>query len=392
MRHPLRLSAGGDEVYADSKEEQRAVRYSQIREWLVLVDLVFGSLVSVLALVSGFSARLRDLSERLAPRRLGPVMPFAAVGMVLSFLVSLPLSYLSGYAVEQRYGLSNQSRRSWLVEQIKGLGVGALIGLPIAQGAYWVMRRYPQRWWAVLSGLTIPLTVILANLAPVLLFPLFNKFEPLEDQALADRIRNLAGREGVHVSEVLQMDMSKQTKKANAFFTGLGNTKRIVLGDTLLQEFDQDEIEVVLAHELGHQVHRDIWKLIGLQVPVTLLTFYVSNRLIGPVARRAGTRWGLRPEDGAADVAALPLLMLLGGLVRLVLTPILNAVSRNAVEHQADVYALNLTGKTDAFVGAMKKLGRMNLSNPKPSALVKIVLYSHPPLGERIAFARRRGA
>ena len=240
----------------------------------------------------------------------------------------------------------------------------------------------------MLSGLTIPITVILANLAPVLLLPLFNKFEPLENEKLAKRIRKLAAGQGIHVSEVLQMDMSKQTKKANAFFTGLGNTKRIVLGDTLLDEFDEDEVEVVLAHELGHQVHRDIWKLIGLQLPVTLLTFYVSNRLIGPVMRRFGSRWGLRTDEGARDIAALPLLMLLGGLARLVLMPALNAISRNAVEHQADVYALDLTGKTDAFVGAMRKLGRMNLSNPKPSALVKFMLYSHPPLAERIAFGR----
>jgi STE24 endopeptidase len=382
------LSLVGDEVYRDPAERDRAIRYSRTKEWLVLVDLVFGSLISILELSTGTSARLRDLAERIAPRKLGAAMPFGGLWLVLSFLVSLPLSYFGGHTVEHRYGLSNQSRGAWLVDQLKGLGVSLAVGLPIIQGAYWIIRRYPRRWWAILSGLTIPFSVLLANLAPVLLMPLFNKFEPLEDQELADRIRTLAAGQGVNVSDVLQMDMSKQTKKANAFFTGIGNTKRIVMGDTLLEEFDADEIEVVLAHELGHQVHRDIWKLIGMQVPLTLFAFYGAHRLAGPIQRRFGKAWGLRVEEGAADVAALPLLTFLGGLASLGLGPVVNAVNRNWIEHRADAYALNLTGKQGPFIGAMKKLGRMNLADPAPSPLVKIMLYSHPPLAERIAFGR----
>ncbi|MBV9279677.1 MAG: M48 family metallopeptidase [Chloroflexi bacterium] len=344
--------------------------------------------MSILALATGFSAGLRDRSARLAPRRLGPAMPYALATIALSSLASFPLSYYRGFVLEHRYGLSNQSFGQWLVEQAKGLGVSLALGLPLIQGAYWVIRRYPRRWWAVLCALTIPVTVLLANLAPVLLMPLFNKFTPLKDRKLADRIKRLAADQGVHVSEVMQMDMSKQTRKANAFFTGVGNTKRIVLGDTLLDEFTADEVEVVLAHELGHQVHRDLWKLIGLQTPVTLGTFYAAHRLLGPALRHFGPRWGLDVERGAADVATMPLLTLLGGLASLGFAPLLNAISRRWVEHRADRYALDLTGKNKAFVGAMKKLGRMNLADPTPPALVKYLLYSHPPLGERIRFGR----
>jgi Zn-dependent protease with chaperone function len=388
MFRVTRPSLAGDEVYRDPQERDRAIRYSRTKEWLVLVDLVFGSVLGILELSTGVSARLRNRAERIAPKKLGAAMPFGAMWLALSFLVSLPLSYLGGYTVEHRYRLSNQSRGAWLLDQLKGMAVSLVVALPLIQGAYWVIRRYPQRWWAILSGLTIPFAVIFVNLAPVLLLPLFNKFEPLEDQDLADRVRTLAAGEGVHVSDVLQMDMSKQTKKANAFFTGIGNTKRIVMGDTLLGEFDSDEIEVVLAHELGHQVHRDIWKMIGMQAPVTLLTFYAANRLSGPVERRFGEAWGLRVEEGAADVAALPLLAFLGGLASLALSPLVNAINRNWIEHRADVYALNLTGKQGPFVSAMKKLGRMNLADPEPSPLVKIMLYSHPPLAERIAFGK----
>ncbi|HEY8687018.1 MAG TPA: M48 family metallopeptidase, partial [Chloroflexota bacterium] len=257
---------------------QRAAAYSRTKEWLVLIGMTWSALTSALALTTGSSSRLRRWAERVAPTRLGPVMPYTLVAGILGFMTSLPLSYFGGFVVEHRYDLSNQTRRAWMIEGLKGLGVSLALGAPLAQGVYWVIRRYPQRWWAVLSGALVPFTIILSNLAPVLLMPLFNKFEPLRDRALAKRITDLAAGEGVRVSDVLQMDMSKQTKKANAMFTGVGNTKRIILADTLLNEFTADEVEVVLAHELGHQVHRDLWKLIGLQVPVTLVTFFAAHR------------------------------------------------------------------------------------------------------------------
>jgi STE24 endopeptidase len=370
-------------------DAQRAAAYSRTKEWLVLIGMIWSALTSALALTTGSSSRLRRWAERVAPTRLGPVMPYTLVAGILGFMTSLPLSYFGGFAVEHRYDLSNQTRRAWMIEGLKGLGVSLALGAPLAQGVYWVIRRYPQRWWAVLSGALAPFTIILSNLAPVLLMPLFNKFEPLRDRALAKRITDLAAGEGVRVSDVLQMDMSKQTKKANAMFTGVGNTKRIILADTLLNEFTADEVEVVLAHELGHQVHRDLWKLIGLQVPVTLVTFFAAHRLSRPILERYGGRWGLAVEQGAADVAALPLLSLVGGAAGMVVGPGLNAIVRRWIEHPADVYALDLTHKRDAFVSAMEKLGKMNLSNPRPSALVKWLLYDHPTLQERIDFGRQ---
>jgi STE24 endopeptidase len=315
-------------------------------------------------------------------------MPYSAAMLLLSSLASLPLSYLSGYVIEHRYNLSNQSLRSWLTDQLKGLGVSLVLALPLAQGAYAIIRRYPKRWWAILSGLTIPVTVVLVNLAPVLLLPIFNRFEPLKDRSLAKRLQDLAGAQGVHVSNVMQMDMSKQTKKANAFFTGLGNTKRIVLGDTLLGEFTPDEVEVVLAHELSHQVHRDLWKGIAVGALSSLVTFFSVHRFAQPLIQRWGRRWGLRPESGPADVAALPLLGLVASVVSLVLGPILNGLTRATIEHPADRYALDLTGKRNAFISAMQKLGRMNLSDPHPPAIIKYLLYDHPPIHERIEFAR----
>jgi len=386
--HGTNHDSGGD-IYDDPVERERAIHYSRTHEWLVLVGALYGALLSLLALVTGSSARVRQRADHIAPDKLGPVAPYGAVAMLASFLASLPLSYFEGYTIEHRYGLSNQTRRAWLGEQLKGLGIGMVIGLPILQGIYAAIRRWPARWWAILAGLTVPFSVVMVTLAPVLLLPLFNKFEPLKNRALTKRITDLAAGEGVQVSEVLQMDMSKQTKKANAAFTGLGKTKRIMMGDTLLQEFSDDEVEVVLAHELGHQVHHDIWKLIALSAPTSVIGLYTAHRLTPPILRRFGQNWGIDPRSGAADVAALPLLGLLGRVSLLVVGPLLNALVRNAVERPADDYALRLTGNRAAFISAMEKLGRMNLSNPRPSTLVKYLLYDHPPLHERIEMARR---
>ena len=392
QRGPRRQAApeagGGDELYADAAERERALRYNRQREWLVLGGMVWTALLNLVALLTGFSGWLRRRSERVAPRRLGPEMPYGLVSALLSGLASLPLSYYGGWVVEQRYGLSNQSRRDWALEQAKGTAVGLALTLPVLQGVYFVIRRSPRWWWAILAGLMIPFTIILSNLAPVLILPLFNKYEPIKDRALAERIKALAAAQGVNVADVLQMDMSKQTSKANAFFTGIGNTKRIVLGDTLLAEFTPDEIEVVLAHELGHQVHRDLWKLIGLGAATTALTAWAVDRLGMPLIARYGRRFGLDPARGLGDVAALPLLSLLLNALSLLLLPLQNGVSRNLIERPADRYALELTGKREAFVGAMEKLGRMNLADPQPPALVKWFLHGHPTLQERIAFGR----
>ena len=381
---------GAGDIYQDYVAYEQARRYSRIRQWLTLAGMLWSGLMSIAVLATGLSARLRDLAARVAPGRLGPVMPYTAAISALSFLASLPLSYLSGHVVERRFGLSNQGVRAWLADQLKGLAVGLALSAPLAQGVYWVIRRYPRSWWAVLSAVTVPLSVVLGSLAPVLILPIFNKFEPLRDRALGERIKTLAAAQGVAVAGVLQMDMSRQTSKANAFFTGFGRTKRIVLGDTLLDAFTPDEVEVVVAHELGHQVHRDLWKLVGAGSLVTVATTYIVQRLAPPLLARVGPRLGLDldRERGVGDVAA-PALLLLAGGASLALSPLHNAWSRRLVEHAADRYALELTRAPDAFITAMRKLGRMNLADPAPPALDKYLLYSHPPLRERIAFARQ---
>jgi STE24 endopeptidase len=218
----------------------------------------------------------------------------------------------------------------------------------------------------------------------VLLMPVFNRFTPLRDERLAQRVRTLANRSGVRISDVYEMDMSRQSEKPNAMFTGIGNTKRIVLGDTLVERFQPDEIEAVVAHELGHQVHGDIWRLIGFGAGAGFGLAWLLSRLAPPVLSRTKARTGV---SDIGDEASLPILAILMTLAGLVLMPIQAAFSR-AIERRADRYALDLTRDGGAYARAMERLAAQSLADPDPPAPVVFMLYSHPPIADRIRVAR----
>lgn len=371
---------------ATADEMARAIRYSRTREALFLADLLWGWLVQGLFLASGGPGRLRAACDRLSWRPWIVDALFAAAYSLLMLVLGLPLRYVRGYVVEHGFGLSNQDHRAWLTDLGKGTALGLALEAPLTAVSYAVIRRSPRWWWLILSALALPFTVLLAQLYPVLIAPIFNTFTPLRDANLAARIQALAARAGVPVAEVTRMDMSRQTRKANAFFAGLGPTRRIALGDTLIEGFTPDEIEVIVAHELGHQVHKDIWKSVALGSLTTLGGAFVLSRLGPALLARLGDRLGVRRLD---DIASLPLLGLLLSLLSTLGLPLANAASRALMERPADRYALTLTGRYDAFISAMEKLARLNLSDPNPPALIKYLLYSHPPVAERIATARR---
>jgi STE24 endopeptidase len=367
------------------EEAARAVRYSRTREALFLVDLVWSIVTQAAFYLLGGSSRMRVLAERLAPRPWAVDAVYLALYALLARAIDLPLSYYQSYVVEHRYGLSNQNHRGWLVDLLKGTALGLVFELPIGLISYATIRRSPQRWWLILSGLALPFTVLLAQLYPVLIAPIFNKFVPLKDRALGERLIALSERAGVPVAEVTQMDMSRQTRKANAFFAGIGRTRRIALGDTLVEQFTPDEVEVVIAHELGHQVHRDVWKAIALSSVATLGCAYLVARFAGPAASRTAGRSGV---EQVGDVASMPLLRLLLTGLSLGLMPLANGFTRRFVERPADRYALELTNQPDAFISGMERLGRLNLSDPNPPKLIRLILHSHPTIAERVAAAR----
>jgi STE24 endopeptidase len=255
------------------------------------------------------------------------------------------------------------------------------LGLILLEGLYAFLRTFPDTWWLWGAGALLIFQVLLANLAPVLIMPLFNKFVPLSEEhaELAERLIKLAQRANTKVQGVFTFDMSRRTKAANAALTGIGNTRRIILGDTLINEFTPDEIETVLAHELGHQVHRDIPLLIGFGTLTTLIGFYLVSLSLTWAA-------GFFHFAGPADVAGLPAFGLVLGIYGLLTMPLENALSRWR-ERMADEYALQTTGKNTAFASAFTRLANQNLSEVDPEKWVVWMFYDHPPLNERIKMA-----
>ncbi|HSB67276.1 MAG TPA: M48 family metallopeptidase [Anaerolineales bacterium] len=370
-------------VKLDPERQTRAKQYSRINRRLMLVDMIVSGLYMLAWLVFGWSKELKEwlLSFTSNPWLLLPAY-LLVIGGIL-FLINLPLSYYQGFILPHRFELSTQNLKGWIIDQVKGILLGGVFGLIVLEIIYAVLRATPELWWLWAALILLIFNVILVNLAPVILMPLFNKYVPLgeEHADLAGRLMDLAQRSGTYVRGVFKFDMSRRTKQANAGLTGLGNTRRIVIGDTLLNEFTPDEIETVMAHELGHQVNKDIPLGIVFGSLTTLVGLYLAS---------VGLEWGVKTlgYTGAADIAAFPLLLIVLGLYGLVTMPIENGFSRWR-EHKADVYALQLTHKGQAFASALRRLANQNLSDADPEAWVEWLLYSHPALGKRIALAER---
>lgn len=257
---------------------------------------------------------------------------------------------------------------------------GALAALGL-ECVYAIMRRWPEHWWLISGTLFVGFFVVLAHLAPVLIFPIFFKFKALENPTLTARLLELSRRAGTRVQGVFEWKLSEKSKKANAALVGLGNTRRIILADTLLEKFSDDEVEAVLAHELGHHVHRHVFQGLTLQVAATFLGFYLAD----VVLRRFSESFGF---SGLADFANLPLLGLVGTALSLILLPAVNAHSR-AMERQGDAYALGAIPSKQAFVSSMRKLAELNLAEQHPPGWIEFIFHSHPSIEKRIAFAEQ---
>jgi STE24 endopeptidase len=364
------------------ERQQQAKAYARIQKRLMLVDLGVSGAYLLAWLFFGWSVRLREALSVITSNEWLLVALFALIFGSIMGLISLPLSYYEGYILPHRFGLSNQTLGGWIGDQVKAALVGGVLGLLLLEVVYAVLRLAPETWWLWATGIMILFNVLLANLAPVLLYPIFYKFKPLGEEyaELEKRLLRLADQAHTRVRGVYQFDMSRRTKAANAALTGLGNTRRIILGDTLLTEFTPDEIETVLAHELAHHVHKDILLGILVESGILLAGFYLASLVLD---------WGVAAfgMSGVGDIATLPLLGLAFGVFGLVTMPLTNSYSRWR-EHLADEYALKVTRNGPAFASAFTRLANQNLADADPPAWEEFLLYSHPALSKRIAMAQ----
>jgi STE24 endopeptidase len=302
----------------------------------------------------------------------------------LHVAVSFPLSYYSGHALEHRFALSTQTFGKWFWRYGKRVGLSALLGAALLLGLYWIIWLCGPWWWVAAAAAFFLVSVVLGQLAPVLILPLFYKVEKLDAPELAGRMARLADGTGLSIEGVYRLDLSAETVKANAALAGLGRTRRVLLGDTLLKGFSPEEIEVIFAHEIGHHVFRHIRKMIAAGVALSAAGFWLCDRLL--------TLWVGRFEPqveyAAMPVYTLPLLMLILAVFGMAVEPLQNTISRH-YERQCDRYALERTGQKAAYVSAFQKLARLNKDDPAPHWLEVVLFHSHPPIAERLAMAEQ---
>ena len=370
------------ETILDPEKQKQAKEYARIGRRLWLVDTSFSAIYVLAWLFFGWSISLRIWLMTITANDWLLVALYIAIFGGIAAVLNFPLGYYRGFILPHRFGQSNQSLKDWVVDQLKGFAIGALLGLLMLEMLYLALRLSGNSWWLWVTGGLLIFNVILSNLAPVLIMPLFNKFIPLgeEHRELQDRLLKLAGRANTKVKGVFKFDMSKRTKAANAALTGIGNTRRIILGDTLINEFTLDEVETVLAHELGHHVNRDIPLLMAFGTLSTSLSLFIASLAL---------TWaiGFFGFASTSDIAAFPALSLILGAYGLITMPLDNALSRWR-ENLADDYALTSTNKSAAFASGFTRLANQNLGEIDPEKWVVFLFYSHPPLGERIEKAK----
>src|SRR5579862_4946774 len=365
---------------ADSPEVKR---YNRIQRWLSLSDTLIGFALLIVLLVTGWTGRLRDWSYLGARQHyFFAVFLYVLMFSIIAKVINSPLDFF-GFRLEHRYHLSNQKLRSWLWDECKGWLLSLVLGAIMVELVYAIIRLAPQRWWIIAWAVFVGLFLLMAQLAPVVLMPIFYKFEPLANDSLRERLTRLGERAGTRVRGVYEWKLSEKSNKANAALTGLGSTRRIILADTLLQNYSDDEIEAVLAHELGHHVHKHILKGIFTQIGVTFLGFWLINLVLRFVLAR---EWFPALDPRLYDFANLPLIVLVATVLGIVLMPALNAISRHH-ERQADRYAWENTPAIGPFITAMQKLAEQNLAEREPAKWIEFLFHSHPSIGKRVAAA-----
>lgn len=362
---------------------EQAQQYYRSGNVLWIVRQLWGLAVPSVLLFSGFSARLRNLARRLGRKWILVVAVYFAFYSLIAFLLDLPLDYYGGFVRQHAYGLSNQTFGKWLGDGLKELLVGMVLGCLVLWVPYLLIRSSPRRWWLYTGLLSLPLSFFVALVVPIWIEPLFNQFGPMKNKPLEAEIVALARRARIEGGRVFEVDKSIDTETINAYVTGLGATKRIVLWDTLLAKLDEDQVLFVMAHEMGHYVLHHVIQGILLGSLGAVCGLYLVHRLAKGILRRWQGRFGF---EELSDVASFPLLLLLFQLASLLLIPPGLAFSRH-IEHAADRFALELTQNNRAAATAFVKMQWENLSNPRPGWFYTLWRGSHPSLARRIEFA-----
>jgi STE24 endopeptidase len=386
-------TAGQVQGYTLSPEQEaQAIAYARARHELYFFDVAYGLLLLVLLLQLRVAPRFRDLAASASDNSFVQTIIFVPFILLTIDFLSLPTAIWS-HRLALKYQQSIEGWGSWLVDWAKGEGVEVTIGVLLVWILYAVIRKSPRRWWLYFWLAAVPLIILGAVVEPLIVEPLFFKFTPLANTQphLAERIETVVHRAGLEIpqSRMFVMNASSKLKEVNAYASGLGATKRVVVWDTAIQRMTEDEILFVFGHEMGHYVLGHVRDGILFSCGVLLCFLYLAYRILHWMLARWGETWAI---SGADDLASLPVLILLLTVFSFLFTPVSNAFSRH-LEHQADKYGLEVIHGLvpDAPVVAahsFQVLGEVDLEEPNPSTAVKFWFYNHPPLDERMRFAQ----
>ena len=365
--------------------EDRATRYHRSRRRIAVASTGAGAALLVALAATGRSSDLAAWARGAVPLA-WPLRSVCAIALYVGVLaaawevLSFPFVFSGTFLLDRKYGLSSEPVSTWLGDHLKALALGVGFTLCAAMAVYGAMRLSPERWWLIATAMFAAAAIVIARVAPTWLMPIFYRFQPLDREALRERLLALSARAGVPVLGAFEWALGEKTSRANAALVGAGRTRRILVSDTLLKDYSDDEVEVILAHELAHHVHHDIWTSLAVETLLVAAALWGAHLAAVYVSPRLDLA-------GPADLAALPVLILAGGAVSLLLAPVSNAWSRRN-ERRADRFALCLTDRPDAFVSAMRRLGAQNLAEERPSRLVFWFFHTHPTIEQRIAAAK----
>ena len=361
----------------------RSDAYFEGGYWLILWDFLYGAVIALLLLNLRWSARMRDVAERVSRFKPVHTLVYWVQYLVLIGVLVFPLTVYEGYFREHQYGLATQTFGPWMADQVKLLGVNLVLGGVLAMLLFGIVRRLPRTWWIWGAVVATLFLIFVALIAPVYIFPIFNKITRLNDPKIVDPILSMARANGIAAKDVYTMDASRQTTRMSANVSGFANTMRITLNDNLLRRGSPEEIQAVMGHEMGHYVLNHVYKFIMFFLIVTVLAFAYLRWAIGWTLQRWGEKWQIR---SVGDTAVLPLAVLLTSVFIFAITPILNTFIRTQ-EYEADMYGLNTSRQPDGAAQGAIHLGEYRKMSPGPTE--EWIFFDHPSGRDRIYAAMR---
>ncbi|MFH1790854.1 MAG: M48 family metallopeptidase [Candidatus Omnitrophota bacterium] len=362
-------------------EMNRRKAYARLRYRLFFINSAF-TLVLLVMYQFTLSAQLASLAAGMSHYFYAAAALYVTAFSAVMYTVMLPLHFYASYVLEHRFSLSNQNLWSWIIEEIKKGALSYLIFLFICMTFYAILRVSGGMWWVIVAAVWVGFSVLFTRVMPTLIIPLFYRYAPLGNAALKEKIRAIAVRSAVELIDIFQIDLSRKTRKANAAVVGIGKSRRVLLSDTLLAGFSDDEIGVVCAHEFGHHKLKHMPRLLIFSGISTLAGLFALSLLAGGIVSYSRAA-------GLYDLRIFPSLAAVLYIFSFIMMPLQNAYSR-ALERRADDFAIRVTADPDAFISLMTKLAGMNLADPDPPEIIKYLLYDHPPVSERLEMGEQR--